>query len=46
MLKLNSGGEVAERVAQFSARQPAGSLPFQPPEGMIFPGWRADHKTE
>jgi uncharacterized protein GlcG (DUF336 family) len=36
ILKLDSGGEVAERVAQFSARQPAGTLPFQPPEGMIF----------
>jgi uncharacterized protein GlcG (DUF336 family) len=36
ILKLDSGGEVAERVAQFSARQPPGTLPFQPPEGMIF----------
>jgi uncharacterized protein GlcG (DUF336 family) len=36
ILKLDNGGEVAERVAQFSARQPAGTLPFQPSEGMIF----------
>lgn len=36
ILKLDSGGEVAERVAQFSARQPPGTLPFQPPQGMIF----------
>jgi uncharacterized protein GlcG (DUF336 family) len=36
ILKLASGGEVAERIAQFSTRQAAGTLPFQPPEGMIF----------
>jgi len=36
IFKLDSGGEVAERVAQFSARQLAGTLPFQPPESMIF----------
>lgn len=36
MLKLDSGGEVAARIAQFTARQPPGTLPFQPPEHMIF----------
>ena len=36
MLKLDNNGEVAARVAQFAARQPPGTLPFQAPEGMIF----------
>lgn len=37
IFKLDSGGEVAERVAQqYSATKLAGTLPFQPPEGMIF----------
>jgi hypothetical protein len=36
ILKLDSGGEVAARIAQFTARQPPGTLPFQPPEHMIF----------
>jgi uncharacterized protein GlcG (DUF336 family) len=36
LAKLDSSGEVAARVAQFSARQPPGTLPFQPPEHMIF----------
>ena len=36
MLKLDNNGEVAARIAQFAARQPPGTLPFQPPEGMIF----------
>jgi uncharacterized protein GlcG (DUF336 family) len=35
MAKLDSGGEVVTRLAQFTARQPLGTLPFQPPEGMI-----------
>jgi uncharacterized protein GlcG (DUF336 family) len=35
MAKLDSSGEVATRLAQFTARQPPGTLPFQPPEGMI-----------
>ena len=39
IFKLDSGGEVAERVAQqYSATKlgAIGALPFQPPEGMIF----------
>lgn len=37
IFKLDSGGEVAKRLAQqYSATQLAGALPFQPPEGMIF----------
>ena len=39
LFKLDSGGEVAERVAQqYSATKlgAIGALPFQPPEGMIF----------
>lgn len=36
LAKVDSSGEVAARVAQFSARQPPGTLPFQPPEHMIF----------
>ena len=36
IFKLDSGGEVAARLAQFAAKQPPGTLPFQPPEGMIF----------
>jgi uncharacterized protein GlcG (DUF336 family) len=35
MLKLDSGGAVAARLAQYSAQQPPGTLPFQPPEHMI-----------
>ena len=35
MVKLASSGEVATRLAQFTARQPPGTHPFQPPEGMI-----------
>jgi uncharacterized protein GlcG (DUF336 family) len=41
IFKLDSGGEVAERVAQqYSPTKLGGSgvLPFQPPEGMIFRG--------
>jgi uncharacterized protein GlcG (DUF336 family) len=36
MAKLDSSGEVATQLAQFTARQPLGTLPFQPPQGMIF----------
>ncbi len=36
MYKLDNSGELASRLAQFSARQPPGTLAFQPPEGMIF----------
>ena len=36
MLKVDNNGDVAARVAQFSARQPPGTLAFQTPEGMIF----------
>jgi uncharacterized protein GlcG (DUF336 family) len=36
MANLDSSGEVATRLAQFTARQPPGTLPFQPPTGMIF----------
>jgi uncharacterized protein GlcG (DUF336 family) len=36
LFKLDSGGELAARLAQFAARQPPGTLPFQPPEHMIF----------
>ena len=36
IFKVNSGGEVAERLARYAARQPPGTLPFQPPEHMIF----------
>lgn len=36
IFKLDSGGEVAERVAQQYSATSAGALPFQPPEGMIF----------
>ena len=36
ILHVDSGGEVAERIARFAASQPPGSLPFQPPEHMIF----------
>ena len=35
MFKLESGGAVAARLAQYSAQQPPGTLPFQPPEHMI-----------
>jgi uncharacterized protein GlcG (DUF336 family) len=36
MSNLDSSGEVAARLAQYTARQPPGTLPFQAPEGMIF----------
>ena len=36
IFKVNSGGEVAERLAPYAARQPPGTLPFQSPEHMIF----------
>jgi uncharacterized protein GlcG (DUF336 family) len=36
MFKLDNNAELASRLAQFSARQPPGTLAFQPPEGMIF----------
>jgi uncharacterized protein GlcG (DUF336 family) len=36
IFKLNGGGELATRLAQYAAQQPPGTLPFQPPEGMIF----------
>ena len=36
MYKLDNSGDLAARVAQFAARQPPGTLAFQPPEGMIF----------
>ena len=36
IFKLDSSGELAARLAQFSAHQPPGTLAFQPPEGMIF----------
>jgi uncharacterized protein GlcG (DUF336 family) len=36
IFKLDSGGEVAERVAQQYSATKLGALPFQPPEGMIF----------
>lgn len=36
IFKVDSGGEVAARLAQLAAKQPPGTLPFQPPEGMIF----------
>ncbi len=36
MAKVDSSGKVAALIAQFSARQPPGTLPFQPPEHMIF----------
>lgn len=36
LAKVDTSGEVAARVAQFSARQAPGTLPFQPPEHMIF----------
>lgn len=35
IFKAHSGGEVAARLARFAARQPTGTLPFQPPTGMI-----------
>ena len=35
-IRPTSGGEMASRLAQFTARQPPGTLPFQPPEHMIF----------
>jgi uncharacterized protein GlcG (DUF336 family) len=36
ILKLDSSGEVARLIAQYSVRQPSGTLPFQRPEHMIF----------
>jgi uncharacterized protein GlcG (DUF336 family) len=36
IFKLDSGGELADRLAQFATTRPPGTLPFQPPEGMIF----------
>ena len=36
ILKQDSSGKVAAGIAQFAARQPPGTLPFQPPEHMIF----------
>jgi uncharacterized protein GlcG (DUF336 family) len=36
MLRLDSSSKVAAGLAQFSAGQPPGTLPFQPPEHMIF----------
>jgi uncharacterized protein GlcG (DUF336 family) len=36
LAKLDSSGELAARIAQFTARQPPGTLAFQPPEHMIF----------
>jgi uncharacterized protein GlcG (DUF336 family) len=36
MSNLDSSREVAARLAQYTARQPPGTLPFQPPAGMIF----------
>ena len=36
MAKVDSSAKVAALIAQFSARQPPGTLPFQAPEHMIF----------
>jgi uncharacterized protein GlcG (DUF336 family) len=36
ILKLDSSGKVGAALAQSSAGQPPGTLPFQPPEHMIF----------
>jgi uncharacterized protein GlcG (DUF336 family) len=36
ILKLDSSGKVAAGLARSSAGQPPGTLPFQPPEHMIF----------
>ncbi|HUH85825.1 MAG TPA: heme-binding protein [Stellaceae bacterium] len=36
LVKVDSSGEVARRIAEFAARQPPGTLPFQAPEHMIF----------
>jgi uncharacterized protein GlcG (DUF336 family) len=36
MVKVESSGEVATRIAQYASRQPPGTIPFQPPEHMIF----------
>jgi uncharacterized protein GlcG (DUF336 family) len=36
MAKLDSSGEVATQLAQFTAKQPHGTLDFQSPQGMIF----------
>lgn len=35
IIKLDSTSELAARVAQFQAKQPPGTLAFQPPEHMI-----------
>ena len=36
ILHVDSGGEVADRIARFAAGQPSGTLPFQPTQHMIF----------
>lgn len=36
LFKVDSSGEVAERITRLAASQPPGTLPFQPPEHMIF----------
>jgi uncharacterized protein GlcG (DUF336 family) len=36
LARVDSSGAVAALIAQYSARQPPGTLPFQPPEHMIF----------
>jgi uncharacterized protein GlcG (DUF336 family) len=36
MAKLDNTGELATRLAQLQAKQPPGTLAFQPPEHMIF----------
>jgi uncharacterized protein GlcG (DUF336 family) len=38
LYNLDSSAEVGSRIASFLARQPAGTIPFQPPEHMIFRG--------
>ena len=36
LFKADSSGEVAERITRLAASQPPDTLPFQPPEHMIF----------
>ena len=36
LFKVDSSGEVAERITRLAASQLSGTLPFQPPEHMIF----------
>jgi uncharacterized protein GlcG (DUF336 family) len=36
IVRVESSGEVATYIAQYAARQPPGTIPFQPPEHMIF----------